>query len=153
VRRHNRGLLIIAIYKWCTAVLCGLLAVGLLKLLHQDVAEVTERVIRSLRGDPDNQLLARLLARLSLVEDPQLAKLSAASFGYAALFLVEGTGLYYELRWAEYLTIVATASFVPLEIYELIKQPDTLKLAILIVNLAIIVFLVIITRKRASSNQ
>lgn len=153
MRRHNRGLLIIAIYKWCTAALCALLALGLLKLLHQDVGDVAERVIRSLRGDPDNHVLAGLLARLSFIDDPQLAKLSVASFGYAALFLVEGTGLYYEQRWAEYLTIVATASFIPLEIYELIKQPDVLKISILIVNLAIIAFLVIATRKHASSKK
>ena len=151
--RHNRGLLVIAIYKWCTAALCALLALGLLKLLHQNVGDVAERVIRSLRGDPDNHVLARLLARLSFIDDPQLAKLSAASFGYAALFLVEGTGLYYEQRWAEYLTIVATASFVPLEIYELIKQPDVLKISILIVNLAIIVFLIITSRNHVSSRK
>lgn len=128
-----------------------MLAFGLLKLLHQDVGDVAERLIRSVRGDPDNHLLAKMLAKLSLIDDPQLAKLSAASFGYAVLFLIEGTGLYYEQRWAEYLTLVATASFVPLEIYELIKSVDAFKISILVVNLAIIGFLVITIRNENRS--
>ena len=128
-----------------------MVAFGLLKLLHQDVGDVAERLIRSVRGDPDNHLLAKMLAKLSLIDDPQLAKLSAASFGYAILFLIEGTGLYYEQRWAEYLTLVATASFVPLEIYELIKGVDAFKISILVVNLAIIGFLVITIRNENRS--
>ena len=122
-------------------------------MLHQDVGDVAERLIRSLRGDPDNHLLAKFLAKLSLIDDPQLAKLSAASFGYAALFLIEGTGLYYEQRWAEYLTVIATASFVPLEIYELVKSVDLFKISILVVNLAIIVFLVITIRNKKHSEK
>ena len=128
--------------------LCAVLGLGLLKLLHQDVGDVAERLIISLRGDPDNHLLAKVLAKLSVIDDPQLAKLSAASFGYAVLFLVEGTGLFYEQRWAEYLTLVATASLVPLEIYELAKSVDVFKISILVINLAIIVFLMIIIRNK-----
>ena len=48
---------------------------------------------------------------------------SGLTFAYSALFLVEGTGLFFEKRWAEYLTIVATVSFIPVEIYELLKLP------------------------------
>ena len=125
-----------------------MLGFGVLKLLHQDVGDVVEGLIRSLRGDPDNHLLAKLLAKLSLIDDPQLAKLSAASFGYAVLFLIEGTGLFYEQRWAEYLTLVATASFVPLEIYELAKSVDVFKISILVINLAIIAFLIITIRNK-----
>jgi uncharacterized membrane protein (DUF2068 family) len=150
LRRHNRGLLIIAIYKWLTAAVCAVLALGLLKLLHQDVGEVAEDFIRSLRVDPDNHILAKLLARLSLIEDPQLTKLSIASFGYSALFLVEGTGLYFEQRWAEYLTLIATASFLPLEVYELIQKVDAFKILILLVNVAVFVFLMMVIRDKTT---
>jgi uncharacterized membrane protein (DUF2068 family) len=148
LRQHNKGLFIIAIYKWCTAALCVLLAVGFFKLLHQDVGEVAEKFIRAVRVDPDNHYLARMLTRLSLIEDPQLAKLSVASLGYAALFLIEGTGLYFEQRWAEYLTVIATASFLPIEIIELMHEPNALKLLILIANLAVLVFLIVIIKSK-----
>jgi uncharacterized membrane protein (DUF2068 family) len=103
--------------------------------------------------DPGNQLLAKLLRPLSLIEDPQLAKLSAASVGYAALFLVEGTGLYLELRWAEYLTVIATGSFLPLEIYQLIRKVSFIGICILVINIAIMIFLIITIRNKSSSRH
>jgi uncharacterized membrane protein (DUF2068 family) len=141
-RRHNRGLVFIAIFKWCKALALSALALGLLKLLHTDVSQVAEDIIRSLRVDPDNKVMGWLLAKLSLVDDTKLQTLSVLSFCYGALFFVEGTGLYFEKRWAEYLTIIATASFLPVELYELIQKVDALKISLLIVNVVIIWFLV-----------
>jgi uncharacterized membrane protein (DUF2068 family) len=141
----------IAIFKWCKAIVLCVLAFGLLKLLHRDVGEVAENFVRSVRVDPDNHLLARTLTTLSLIHDPQLATLSAVSFGYSALFLVEGTGLYLEKRWAEYLTIIATASLLPLELYELVKKVDVLKIIVLLINIAILVFLIFTVRNSGAT--
>jgi uncharacterized membrane protein (DUF2068 family) len=153
VAHHNRGLLIIAIFKWCKAFVLCALALGLLKLLHRDVSEVAENFIRSLRVDPDNKFLGWALAKLSLINDSKLQALSALSFGYSALFMVEGSGLYLEKRWAEHLTIIATASFLPLEIYELLQKVDAMKISLLVINLGIILFLVITVRKNPSSRR
>jgi uncharacterized membrane protein (DUF2068 family) len=153
VRRRNKGLVAIAIFKWCNAVVLCAVALGLLKLQHQDVVGVAENFILSLRGDPDNAFLGWILARLSLIEDPQLKTLSAVSFGYGALFLVEGTGLYFEKRWAEFLTIVATASFLPLEVYELVKKPDVPKVLVFVVNFLILLFLIITVRKNGAAQK
>jgi len=143
VSRRNRGLVLIAVFKWIHAVLLIAVAIGLLKLLHKDVGEVAENFIRSLRVDPDNKFLGSLLAKLSLIDDPKLQTLSAASFGYSALFAVEGTGLFFEKRWAEFLTIAATASFLPIEVYELVQKVNAFKISVLIINLVILLYLVI----------
>jgi uncharacterized membrane protein (DUF2068 family) len=148
-RRHNRGLLLIAAFKWFNALLLFAFAFGLLKLLHQNVGEVAENFVQSLRVDPDNKFLGSLLAKLSVINDAKLQTLSAVSLGYGALFLIEGIGLYFEKRWAEYLTIVATASFVPLEIYELVQKVDTFKISLLVTNIAIIGFLMNTVRKKS----
>jgi uncharacterized membrane protein (DUF2068 family) len=50
-------------------------------------------------------------------------------------------GLWFAKRWAEYLTFVATALFLPLEGYELSSGVSTLKLVTLIINLAIALYL------------
>src|SRR5215212_4698611 len=122
VHRGNKGGFLIAIFKWLNTVVLCAVAFGLLKLQHQDVGDVAGDFLRSLRVDPDNKMLASILTKLSLINDPKLQALSAASFGYSALFAIEGTGLFFEKRWAEYLTIIATASFIPLEVYELIQK-------------------------------
>ena len=153
MRSHNKGLLIIAIFKWCKAIVLCAVALGLLKLLHRDVGEVAENFLRSLRVDPDNKYLGTTLAKLSLVDDPKLQAASAVSLGYAALFATEGTGLYLEQRWAEYLTIVATASLLPVEIYELVQKVDLLKIFVLAVNLVILAFLVVIVRNNSGGKK
>jgi uncharacterized membrane protein (DUF2068 family) len=147
VRRHNRGLVIIAIFKVCSAILLFVVGFGLLKLLHRDIGEAIGNFLRSLRVDPDNEFLGWILAKLSLIDDPKkIATFSAASFGYGALLLVQGIGLYFEKKWAEYLTIIATASFLPLEAYELVTKFDVVRISLLLINLAIVWFLVITIR-------
>ena len=61
---------------------------------------------------------------------------------YAIVEGVEAVGLWYEKRWAEYLTAVATAGLLPLEIIELTKRVTALKVGALIVNVAVLVYLV-----------
>ena len=121
--RRNKGLLAIAIFKWTKSLILVLAGVGFVKLLHHDVATYVEDLLNQLRVDPDNRYLGALLAKLNLLDDKKIKALSGLTFAYSALFLVEGTGLFFEKRWAEYLTIVATVSFIPVEIYELLKLP------------------------------
>jgi uncharacterized membrane protein (DUF2068 family) len=150
-RKHNRALLAIAIFKWTKGLLMLAIALGLLKLLHQDVGEMLEKLANSLRADPDNRFLGSLMNRLSLFDDKKIGQLSALTSVYSLLFLTEGTGLFFEKKWAEYLTVIATASLVPLEVYELVKEFSALKLLILILNVAIVVFLIMMLRRQRKS--
>jgi uncharacterized membrane protein (DUF2068 family) len=59
----------------------------------------------------------------------------------AVVELVEAVGLWYQKRWAEYLTFLVTAAFIPLEIYELTRTVSPLKIIALIVNVAIVIYL------------
>lgn len=61
---------------------------------------------------------------------------------YALLEGVEAVGLWRGLRWAAYLTFVATALLVPLEVYEIVRKPTALKAITLVINLAIVGYLV-----------
>ncbi len=60
---------------------------------------------------------------------------------YALVEGAEAFGLWYQQRWAEYLTFVATLGFIPYEVYELAKGLTPLKLAAFGVNVAIAVYL------------
>ena len=62
-------------------------------------------------------------------------------FAYAALFTVEGFGLWFQKRWGEWLTVVATTSFIPFEIYELIRRATAMRAALLVTNIAIVIYL------------
>ncbi len=53
----------------------------------------------------------------------------------------EAVGLWHEKRWAEYLTVVATAGFLPFEILELVDRVTVLRVGALVINLAVLVYL------------
>ena len=46
-------------------------------------------------------------------------------------------------RWAEWLTVVSTAGLIPIEIYELVKEFNAVKVVVLIVNVLIVIYLIL----------
>jgi uncharacterized membrane protein (DUF2068 family) len=98
--------------------------------------------LNELKIDPGNRYAATLLSKVGLLNEKSLQLLSWLTFGYAALFLTEGAGLYLKKRWAEWFTVISTSSFVPVELYELWKRLSWMKGVLLLANLAIVAFLI-----------
>jgi uncharacterized membrane protein (DUF2068 family) len=147
--RHGGGALFaIAVFKFIKGAVLLALAFGALSFLHKDVASEVERWLDQLRIDPDNQFIGSLLSKLQLVHTKELKELSALGAGYAALFLTEGTGLLFRKRWAEWLTIVATSSLMPFEVYELLKEFTAVRLVALLVNAVVVLYLIYLVRQK-----
>src|SRR6202030_4085340 len=145
--KGSRGLLLIAAFKLIKGLALLALGIGALKMLHKDVAAEVAQWIDILRVDPHNHYIRQALAKLGMVDDQKLKALSIGTFFYSALFLTEGVGLALRKRWAEYLTIVSTASLLPLEIYEIVKDVSAAKIVVLLANIAIVVYLVLEVRR------
>jgi uncharacterized membrane protein (DUF2068 family) len=145
--KGSRGLLLIAAFKLIKGLALLALGIGALRLLHKDVAAEIAQWIDALRVDPHNHYIQMVLEKLGMVDDKKLKALSIGTFFYSALFFTEGTGLALRKRWAEYLTIVSTASLLPLEIYEIVQRASAPKVVALLVNIAIVVYLVIEVRR------
>ncbi|HEY1586060.1 MAG TPA: DUF2127 domain-containing protein [Polyangia bacterium] len=62
---------------------------------------------------------------------------------YALVFLVEGTGLLLVKRWAEWLTVIVTTSFIPFEIWKLVHDTTAPAIVALALNIAIVVYLAV----------
>jgi uncharacterized membrane protein (DUF2068 family) len=153
-RSHSRGdgaLLVIAVFKFIKGAALLALAFGALSFLHKDVASQVEHWFDQLRIDPDNQFIGALLSKLQLVHTKELKELSALGAGYAALFLTEGTGLLFRQRWAEWLTIIATSSLMPFELYELVEKFTVLRVVALLVNAGVVVYLIYLVRQKGPS--
>ena len=151
--KGSRGLWLIAAFKLVKGLGLLILAIGALKLLHKDVAAEVERWINLLRFDPHNPHIEKLLAKLGMIDERRLEELSVGTFFYAGLFLTEGIGLALRKRWAEYLTIVSTASLLPLEIYELAKRLTAGRIVLLLINIAVVAYLVIEVRRTRSTQH
>jgi uncharacterized membrane protein (DUF2068 family) len=145
--KGSRGLLLVAAFKLVKGLGLLVLAIGALKLLHKDVAAEVAQWIDILRVDPHNHYIQEALAKLGMVDDRKLKALSVGTLFYSGLYLTEGIGLSLRKRWAEYVTIISTASLLPLEIYEIVKQVSAPKIVVLLANIAVLVYLVIEVRR------
>ncbi|MFC4030836.1 DUF2127 domain-containing protein [Streptomyces polygonati] len=78
--------------------------------------------------------------------DYKKSTLQAAAGGlllYALIEIVEGFGLWWAKRWAEYLTVVATAAFLPIEVYELTEKVSWFKIATLALNVLAVLYILL----------
>jgi len=80
----------------------------------------------------------RLATRLSISHQTALA---LTAFAYAGLMGTEGLALYLRRPWARWFTIVATSSLIPLEAYEVVREPRPLRVLILSANAAVVGYL------------
>jgi uncharacterized membrane protein (DUF2068 family) len=92
--------------------------------------------------DVANRFVAAILERLVGVTARQVTIWSAIAFVYAVLLFTEGVGLWLQKRWAEYLTVGATAALLPVEIYELFQHFTIVRVVILAINIFIVWYLV-----------
>jgi uncharacterized membrane protein (DUF2068 family) len=151
-RQGTATLLLIAIFKLLKGAALIAVGIGAVKLLHRDVAEAVMHWVDILRVDPDNRLVHSLLGRILRISPHQLKALSVGTFVYAGLLLTEGTGLLLRKGWAEYFTIITTAGLIPLEVYELSTHLTAARIVVLIVNVAIVVYLVVRVRRHQTGS-
>jgi uncharacterized membrane protein (DUF2068 family) len=144
---RSRGLLLIAAFKLLKGIALLAIGIGALKLLHKDLETELARWVDLLPVDPDNPYLQKLMDRLSQFDARKLKHLSIGTFFYAGLVLVEGGGLFFGKRWAEYFTIIITTSFIPLECYELSRRVTPIRAGVLLVNVIIVIYLIMQLRR------
>ena len=83
----------------------------------------------------------RLIDKLLHTPGSTLRMVALGVAAYGALQLLEGLGLWLLKRWGEYVAVVGTSLFIPLEIYELVERVTWLRIAALLVNLAAVVYI------------
>jgi uncharacterized membrane protein (DUF2068 family) len=148
---NGRLLRLIAVFKFLKAAMLIALGIGAFRLLHRDIGSLLEHWTELLGVDPGNRFVDAALSKISDLRPEQITRLGLGSFFYAGLFLVEGTGLWLQKRWAEWLTVILTASLVPVEIYAIYRHPSAVKVVVLVINLGIVGYLIHHIRTRRAT--
>jgi uncharacterized membrane protein (DUF2068 family) len=127
-------------------------AIFLLAANRAELQGVFYRVIADFEGGVGTQLhlpehgLLHTFDQLLSLRSGTLRLVGVGAAVYGLIEGVEAVGLWYQRRWAEYLTLVATSLFIPLEVYELTRSLSPIKAMALIVNIAIVVYLLFAKR-------
>ena len=132
----------IAWYKFAKTALLVAVGLGALKLLEPRMAVVLDSWAADLGASRERRLLVRVVTLFGGLHPHRLEAVAIGAFAFAALFLTEGVGLWLGKRWAQYLTLIATTLFVPLEIYSLGRHVTPPRFAALVLNLAVVALLV-----------
>ena len=135
-------LMLIAAMKLLKGLFMILVGVGVLDLMHRDVQAVVVDWMGLLHLHPDGRFAHILLLRASSLTDGKLELIGCGMFLYSALYLIEGVGLAMCRRWAEYMTIITTGLLLPLELYELIRRPTSVRVIVLLLNAAVVLYLI-----------
>ena len=134
---------IIAWFKLVKGVLLICAASGLLLVLFEKGKAVeVQQFIQKLSVDPHGKFFKNVVVKFAKLS-PKLPLVSIGTMVYGLIFCTEGIGLLMGKRWAEYLTVIVTGSFLPLEIYEIVQHQTILKGVLIAVNLAIFIYLII----------
>jgi uncharacterized membrane protein (DUF2068 family) len=134
------GLKIIAGAKIAKGVALACLTLGVFDLIHKDLTALAQRFVQIARISPENKYVELALEKLGLVEPSTLVRLGMLSALYASIELIEGLGLWFGAAWAEYVVVISTGLFVPEECIGLAHHPSWLRLALLMVNAAILAY-------------
>jgi len=94
----------------------------------------------------DNSWLARTLREVASMNPGLLTLVIVGLIAYAITQLAEGYGLWHEKRWGEYLAVVATSMFIPLEVWELAHHVTILKIVLFLINVVAVVWLIVSKR-------
>jgi len=139
---------LIAAERLIRGVLLVIAGVYLVTHSHNDYGRLADRLIRAVELDPRRPFIHRIVLRLHKLHASTVLITGIAALFYGVLETVEGTGLWLEKLWAEWLTVIATSILIPLELYELVHKPSLLKAAGIAVNIAIVGYLAWRLRRR-----
>src|SRR5581483_2396974 len=142
--RDKIVLRVIAVDRAFHFIVLGVLAVAVFLIasheqqLRQDFYRVLADVQGGVGGGPLQTEHRGLVGRLDELFSLRRGTLELVGAGLAGLAVIEGVeavGLWYQRRWAEYLTFVVTTALIPLDVYELTATVSWFKVVALIVNL------------------
>ena len=149
--RSDRLLFWIAAERTLRAIVLFLVGIALIANPHHNWGKTVANFARDLGLNPNSNGIEKIIDKLHGISSHRYAVYGIIALAYGALEATEGYGLWRRRRWAEYLTVVATSLlFIP-EIWEIANKATPLKVGALLVNIAIVAYLILRLRSGGQS--
>jgi uncharacterized membrane protein (DUF2068 family) len=155
VRRLD-GLRVIGLIKLAKAALLLATTYGLYRLRKPALVEQLYDWLYSLTDTFERRLLERGLDWVDSLGADRINHIVFATSVYIAILLTEGIGLFMRKTWAEWVTVVASASLIPFELWHLffgVRHNTVAVLAATVLNVVIVIYLIHVLRKARRARQ
>ena len=136
------GVRTVAVFEALKGVLVLVAGFGLLSLVHRDLEEVAEHLVRISHLNPAYHYPRIFIEAANHTDDHRLKLYAAVAFLYSSLRFVEAYGLWRSKTWAEYFAIISGSAYLPFEVLELARKPTILRASVLLINAIIVLYLV-----------
>jgi uncharacterized membrane protein (DUF2068 family) len=138
------ALRVVALFKFCKALLLVATVYGASRLLNPQVAQRLTQWSETLNDHFSQRLAQQALAWIANLSTTTIDGFFVVTSAYFVLVLLEGIGLWQHRRWAEWLTAIATGLLIPFELWKLIFRPGhrpLLLALVMVVNVSIVIYL------------
>ena len=152
-RRQRRVLQAVAMFEFFKGTFVILMGFCALALVHRDVWLYAESLLALLHINTDRRSAQLFLDFADSVTDARLWAAARIAFAYAALRFTEAYGLWKARTWAEWVALVSGALLLPLEIRELMRGLSVLRCAVLVGNLAVVIYMLYVIRANRRERQ
>jgi uncharacterized membrane protein (DUF2068 family) len=143
-RRQRRVLRAVAGFEFFKGIFVVAMGICALALVHKDTWLIAESLLALLRISTDHRFAQSFLDFADSITDARLWAAARIAFAYAVLRFTEAYGLWKERTWAEFMACVSGTLLLPLEVRELFRGVTFFRCALLIGNVAIVLYMVYI---------
>jgi uncharacterized membrane protein (DUF2068 family) len=140
-RAQKNLLRAVATLEFTKGIFVLILGVLAILLLHKDVWVIAESILGVLHISTDRRPAQMFLDFADDITDARLWLAIKLAFVYAGLRFAEGYGLWHERTWAEWVAFLSGMLLFPLEIRELFRGVDLLRVLVFLINLAVVVYM------------
>lgn len=148
-----RAIRVIALIEALKGVLVLLAGFGLLALLHRDVGAVAQLLVEHAHLNPAAHYPRIFIEAASGLGDQRVLLLALGALAYSALRLAEAAGLYFQKTWAQLLSALSGAIYVPFELVGLMHAVTWHGVLFLVINLLVVAIMVRALRVRRARQQ
>jgi uncharacterized membrane protein (DUF2068 family) len=134
----------VALFEAAKGLLVLLVGLGLLRLVHKNLDDFAEQLIRFLHVTPGGRLSNLFVTAAGRATDKNLWALAAGALIYAVVRFAEAYGLWQDREWAEWFALLSGSMYLPWEIYSLLRHPHVIKWIVLSGNVAIVLYMLVL---------
>lgn len=140
---HKKGLRTVAVIEAVKGVLAIAGSLFFLEIIRKnvDLEDAAQNLLYYLHIDPDRRLSHAFVMMAGKVMDANVALVLTFAFLYSAARFIESYGLWRQRVWGEWMAIISGAIYLPYELYKLIRHPNWIHWAILLINIAVVLYI------------
>jgi uncharacterized membrane protein (DUF2068 family) len=150
---HIKGVRTVASFEFAKGIVVVLAGLGVFSMRHKDIWGVAESLLEFLHANPHHHFVGVFIDLVYQVSDVRLWKIAVVASVYAILRFIEAYGLWYIRPWAEWMAIASGSIYIPFEVADLLRRPDWIRVLIVGINVAIVLYMVMLRMEAAKKRH